>query len=142
MKESSITKRLANLGKKDPKLYNILTNYCKFWILKLLLKEYRSPKLTVKENNSYEYMLTKSLEYLDKVDKEILLDLMKEVIGKQELDLKIRESFERAIEKVYGKDAKNHHQEVQVFIEKFCKKEEEKEKEKETGKEDNEKKDK
>lgn len=140
MKESSITKRLANLGKKDPKLYNILTNYCKFWILKLLLKEYRSPKLTVKENNSYEYMLTKSLEYLDKVDKEILLDLMKEVIGKQELDLKIRESFERAIEKVYGKDAKNHHQEVQVFIEKFCKKEEEKEKE--TGKEDNEKKDK
>jgi hypothetical protein len=61
VKESSITKRLANLGKKDPKLFNILTNYCKFWILKLLLKEYKSPKLSSKENNSYEYMLNKSL---------------------------------------------------------------------------------
>jgi hypothetical protein len=38
VKESSITKRINNLNKKDNKLYNNVINYCQFWILKLLLK--------------------------------------------------------------------------------------------------------
>ena len=53
VKESSITKRLSNLGKKDPRLFNILSSYCKFWILKLLLKEYSCAKIEVRENNNY-----------------------------------------------------------------------------------------
>lgn len=52
-KESSITKRLANLGKKDSKLYDVLIHYCKFWIVKLLLKEYFPHKLERKTNNNY-----------------------------------------------------------------------------------------
>lgn len=60
-KESSITKRLANLGKKDAKLYNILNNYCRFWILKLLLKEYSPHKLLTTLNNNYYYLLSKAL---------------------------------------------------------------------------------
>ena len=60
VKESSITKRLSNLNKKDSKLYNILSNYCKFWILKLLLKEYSLNKVEKKENNNYLYLLEKS----------------------------------------------------------------------------------
>ncbi len=117
-KESSITKRLANLGKKDPKLFNILSNYCKFWILKLLLKEYTPAKLSVKENNTYEYMLTKSLEYLAKVDKEILLNLFKEVQEKPSLDQKIVEAFESAIKKVYpGSNA----QEAEQLLDRFKK---------------------
>ena len=45
VKESSITKRLSILNKTNSKIYNILINYCKFWILKLLLKEYNLAKL-------------------------------------------------------------------------------------------------
>jgi hypothetical protein len=63
-KESSITKRLSNLGKKDSKLYSVLISYCKFWILKLLLKEYIPSKLQNSNNNNYEYLLNKALEYL------------------------------------------------------------------------------
>lgn len=69
--------------------------------MKLLLKEFHPSKLEVKENNAYEYMLTKSLEYLEKVDKEILQNLMKEVQEKPQLDLRIVEAFENSIKKVY-----------------------------------------
>ena len=48
LKESEITRRLGNLGKKDPKLYDVLINYCRFWILKLLFKEYKLEKLEIK----------------------------------------------------------------------------------------------
>jgi hypothetical protein len=81
-KESSITKRLGNLARKDSKLYNLLINYCRVWILKLLLKEYAPSKLVQRQNNNYEYMLTKALECLEKVDREILTDLLKEVANK------------------------------------------------------------
>ena len=73
------------LGRKDSKLFNILNGYCRFWILKILLKEYQPYKLEVKENNAYEYMLNKSLEFLDRVDKEVLEDLVKEVHWKQRI---------------------------------------------------------
>lgn len=62
LKESSITKRLNNLSKKDGKLYNILINYCKFWITKLMIKEHSPQKLH--HNSNHEYLLRKSLEYL------------------------------------------------------------------------------
>jgi hypothetical protein len=89
VKESSITKRLTNLGKKDPKLFNFLNCYCRYWIFKLLLKEYSPAKVIVRENNNYEYMLTKSSEFLQKVDRDVLNDLMKEVQGKSALHLQL-----------------------------------------------------
>lgn len=77
------------------------------------------PKIAVKENNSYEYMLTKSLEYLESVDKEILIDLVKEVLSKEEIDEKVRECFGKAIEKTCGKEKKHYQQEILMFVQKF-----------------------
>lgn len=62
VKESSMTKRINNLNKKDNKLYNNVINYCQFWILKLLLKEYSLSK--IEHNGSYQDLLRRSLEYL------------------------------------------------------------------------------
>lgn len=116
LKESSITKRLSNLAKKDSKLYNTLTNYSKFWILKLLLKEYTPAKLRPRHNNNYEYLLGKALEYLDRVDKEILTDLLKELASKTSIPPAIYTPFESAIRKVF---LNANLQEVQFFFDKF-----------------------
>jgi hypothetical protein len=53
------------------------------------LKEYSPAKVIVRENNNYEYMLTKSSEFLQKVDRDVLNDLMKEVQGKSALHLQL-----------------------------------------------------
>jgi hypothetical protein len=37
LKESSITKRIENLKKKDAKKYEILESYCHYWVLKILI---------------------------------------------------------------------------------------------------------
>jgi len=47
-------------------------------------------------------MLTKSLELLDKIDKEVLSDFMKELLPKVSIHDTMFKSFERAISKVYG----------------------------------------
>lgn len=65
-------------------------------------------------------MLTKSLDYLAKVDKDILLNLVKEVQEKPSLDQKIVEAFENAIKKVYPD---SNPQEMQPFLDKFKKEE-------------------
>ena len=57
---------------------------------------------------------------MERVDKEVLHNLMKEVQNKEELDPRIIDFFEKAIKKVY---ANSSVQEVQPFIDKFCKKE-------------------
>ena len=117
-KESSITKRLSNLGKKDAKLYNVLINYCKFWIVKLLLKEFFPAKLENKNNNNYEYLLNKSLDYLEKIDKEILNDLLKELINKKTIHPTIFEAFDKTIKKIFSN---GNIQEVQFFYDRFDK---------------------
>lgn len=116
VKESSITKRLGNLGRKDAKLYSLLISYCRFWILKLLLKEYAPSKLQQKQNNNYEYMLSRALEYLERVDREILTDLLKEVANKPAIHPALFQAFEKAIKKVYNT---GNAQEVQFFFDKF-----------------------
>lgn len=63
-------------------------------------------------------MLGKSLDYFAKVDRDVLLNLMKEVQEKPFLDQKIFEAFENAIKKVYA--GSNAH-EVVEFIQKFKK---------------------
>ncbi len=116
-KESSITRRLDNLAKKDTKLHDMLISYCRFWIIKLLLKEYAPPKLMPRPNNNYHYMLTRALPHLARVDPDVLQDLLKELLTKSSLHTIIFDAFNTAITKVH---VTARPPEVQQFYDKFA----------------------
>lgn len=61
-------------------------------------------------------MLNKSLEYLEKVDKEILQDFIKELQVKNHLQLHLYEAFDKIIKKLYANASLL---EVQTFLDKF-----------------------
>lgn len=84
----------------------------------MLLKEYFPAKLENKNNNNYEYLLNKSLDFLDKIDKEILNDLLKELNNKKVIHPTIYEAFDKTIRKIF---ANGSLQEVQFFYDKFNK---------------------
>ena len=75
-------------------------------------------------------MLNKSLEFLDKIDKEVFNDLVKEIQGKVMISEYLLKRFEECVKKVYGNQNVNQ---VQNCLNKF--RSEDKAKEKNKGEE-------
>ena len=61
-------------------------------------------------------MLNKSLEFLERIDKEVLNDLVKEVQGKSAISEHLLKAFEESVKKVYVNESAH---EVQGFLSKF-----------------------
>ena len=65
-------------------------------------------------------MLNKSLEFLEKVDREVLNDLIKEIQVKPDISEHLIKSFETGINKAFGNELSN---EVESFLNRFKQKE-------------------
>jgi hypothetical protein len=87
--------------------------------LKLLLKDYSSAKVENPDDKSFQTLLKKSLELLEKIDKELLQDLLKELKGKSHVHDEMFDLFDKSIKKIYGKESLG---DIQFFYDKFQKK--------------------